>query len=123
MTPTLNSDTWMVFDIMYYQCEAKNDCPSTETSILLAPVLPFRVSEFLHGRIETTRIVRRLTRSNARNKTAGGGNALPASDRILDVATPDARHPRPLKFLFTALRLTIATTRPLWRAQQDPGRQ
>jgi hypothetical protein len=73
MTPTLNSDTWMVFDIMYYQREAKNDCPSTETSILLAPVLPFRVSEFLHGRIETTRIVRRLTRSNARNKTAGGG--------------------------------------------------
>jgi hypothetical protein len=103
MTPTFNSDRWMAFDIIYYQYEAKNDCPSTETSIPLAPVLPFRTSEFLHWRTETTRTVRRLTRSDARNKNGARGNALPARDRVLDVATPHARHHRPIKFLFTGL--------------------
>jgi hypothetical protein len=112
----------MAFDIMYYQYETKNDCPSTETFILLAPVLPFCASELsaLADRNDADCEALNPLKCPEQKRREG---ALPARDPALDVATPDACHRRPLKFLFTGLRLTIATTRPLWRAQQDPGRQ
>jgi hypothetical protein len=52
----------MPFDIIYTNPKQKMIVPAQKTPILVAPVLPFRASEFLHGRIETTRIVRRSTR-------------------------------------------------------------
>ena len=82
---------------MYYQCEAKNDCPSTEIFILLAPVLPFRASELSALADPNDADCEALNPLKCPEQKRRE-DALPARDPAIDVATPDACHRRSNSF-------------------------